>query len=337
MIILISVFVIFVLYLVKVFVAQEKECEQQELFDMQEVLEGFLQKKEEILQKKKVSDDKAAEVFTLYDMTKEIVKKLNEQEAFEVFRASLEEHVKVEECRLVCFDGDRRKKNLDPKEYFIFSIKSRRGELGQIGVKGLIDDEKDKFIILAQQFALALQRVRLYQEIEKSAITDSLTGVHTRRYIMERLEEEIQRAVLKKIKMSFLMIDVDRFKDFNDKHGHLAGDQILRSVSLLIQENIREIDFVGRYGGEEFCVVLPDTDADGGFFVGDRIRRAIEEAEIIAYDAKVKITVSIGIACLPEDAGNALEVIDKADWALYRSKKRGRNCTTAFGMYNKNK
>jgi len=130
------------------------------------------------------------------------------------------------------------------------------------------------------------------------------------------------------------MIDVDYFKGFNDKHGHLVGDQVLRSISLLVEENIREIDYVGRYGGEEFCAVLPDTDPEGSFFVAERIRKAIEDTGVDAYDAKLKVTVSIGIANFPFDAKKSLDLIEKADWALYRSKKRGRNCVTPFGGYS---
>jgi diguanylate cyclase (GGDEF)-like protein len=134
--------------------------------------------------------------------------------------------------------------------------------------------------------------------------------------------------------LSLLMIDVDHFKSVNDKHGHLVGDHVLRSINLMIEENIREIDYVGRYGGEEFCVVLPETDSEGGFFVAERIRKAIEETGVDAYDTKLKVTVSIGIASFPYDAKKSLELIDKADWALYRSKKRGRNCVTPFGSYD---
>ena len=194
-------------------------------------------------------------------------------------------------------------------------------------------DDQEKFMILGHQFALALRRVKLYKKIEKIAITDSLTEVHTRRYIMDRLQEEIHRSSMRKIKMSFLMVDVDYFKSINDKFGHLTGDQVLREVGTIIKETIREIDIAGRYGGEEFCAVLPDTDRDGAKYVAERIRQATEEAEIKAYDNTVKITVSVGVSTYPEDAKKAEELIDKADWALYRSKKQGRNRVTTFGVY----
>ena len=327
------VFLFFVLFFVKNILKKKYEKEYQDLMNAQEKAEKLSQDKETVFQERKSVEQKASEIFMLYDITKEITKKINHEEAFEVFRSALKENIFFEDCRLIHAEGDRRRFIPDSGEYFIFPIKGRRKDFGHVIIKGLRESDKDKFIILAQQFALALQRVKLYQEVEQLAITDSLTGVHTRRYLMERLDEEIQRASAKNIKLSFLMIDVDFFKNFNDQQGHLAGDQVLRSISSLIQENIREIDFAGRYGGEEFCVVLPDTDSDGGFFVAERIRKAIEETIIQAYDTPSRVTVSIGISCFSEDGKSSLELIDKADWALYRSKKRGRNCVTAFGTY----
>ena len=188
-------------------------------------------------------------------------------------------------------------------------------------------------MILGHQFALALRRVKLYEEIEELAVTDSLTGVHTRRYFIERFEEELKRSITRKIDLSLLMIDVDYFKTFNDKYGHLTGDQILHGVGKVIKDHIREIDIVGRFGGEEFCVVLPVTDRYGANFAAERIRSAVETTAIKAYDTTVRVTVSIGIATFPADGKTSAEVIDKADWALYRAKKKGRNCICAFGVY----
>lgn len=292
--------------------------------------EALAKRCEEIKKQRELFNRKATDIFTLYDMTKEISKKLHEQEAFEIFRSSLKANVVFEDCRLIKAEGDRRKQMMDPKEYLIFPLQGHHRVLGHIGIKGLSEKDRDKFIILAHQFALAFQRVKLYQEVEQFAITDGLTGVYTRRYLMDRLEEEIERSAARKTPLSILMIDADNFKMFNDKHGHLVGDQVLRSVSTIVQENIREIDYVGRYGGEEFCVILPDTDSEGGLFVGERIRKAIAETLIHAYDAKLKITVSIGIASLPQDGETSSELIDHADKALYRSKDRGRNCVTSF-------
>ncbi|MDP8265201.1 MAG: GGDEF domain-containing protein [Candidatus Aceula lacicola] len=333
MILLDLILLVFVIYFARKCFNEKQQKQESELSDIQERLKRISKSYDDVFQDRKDIEQKATEIFTLYDITKEITGTLHEQEAFEVFREALKVNMFFDDCRLIHSEGDRRRNMPDSSDYFIFPIKGRRKELGCIAIKGLLEKDKEKFIILAQQFGLALQRVKLYQEVEQIAITDSLTGVHTRRYLMERFEEENKRALIRKTKLSFLMIDVDYFKMFNDQHGHLVGDQVLRSVGLLIQENIREIDFAGRYGGEEFCVVLPDTDTEGGFFVAERIRKAIEEAEIQAYDAKVRVTVSAGISCFPADGKSVSELIDKSDLALYRSKKRGRNCTTAFDKY----
>ena len=188
---------------------------------------------------------------------------------------------------------------------------------------------------MAHQFALALRRLKLYKDIETLAITDGLTGAYTRRYFIERFDEEIKRASLRKSNLSLLMIDADHFKMINDQHGHLAGDQVLKEISNIIQENVREIDIVGRFGGEEFCVVLPDTDMGGARLVAERIRKSAEKRLIKAYDSALRVTLSIGLAIYPSDGKLLEELMDKADWALYRAKSQGRNCVVAFGLYQK--
>ena len=162
-----------------------------------------------------------------------------------------------------------------------------------------------------------------------------MTGVYTRRYFIERFDEEIKRGALRKSNLAFLMIDADHFKAVNDQHGHLAGDQVLKEISNIIQENVRGIDIVGRFGGEEFCVVLPDTVPAGASVVAERIRKSAEKRVIKAYDSTLHITLSIGVAIYPSDGKQLEELMDKADWALYRAKSQGRNCVIAFGSYQK--
>jgi len=173
----------------------------------------------------------------------------------------------------------------------------------------------------------------LLKDIETLAITDGLTGVYTRRYFLERFDEEIKRSASRKSSLAFLMIDADHFKAVNDQHGHLAGDQVLKEISNIIQENVREIDIVGRFGGEEFCVVLSDTDMEGARLVAERIRKSAEKRLIKAYDSALRVTLSIGLAIYPSDGKLLEELMDKADWALYRAKSQGRNCVIAFGLY----
>lgn len=295
--------------------------------------EDLLEKRNQILQERSQLEHSAREIFILYEMTREITKKLNEEEAFEIFKEKLKENIVFEDCQFIDALSSEHEIHILSERHFVFPLQEKNRKLGYLVVKGLSAKDKDKLAILGHQFALALRRVKLYQEIEESAITDSLTGVHTRRYFLERFEEELKRSITRKINLSFLMIDVDHFKSFNDKYGHLVGDQILRTIGGIVKDNIREIDIVGRYGGEELTVVLPDTDQDGAQFAAERIRSAVAGENIKAYDANVKVTVSIGVSTFPSDGKLVAELIDKADWALYRAKKKGRNCICTFGLY----
>jgi len=307
--------------------------EEGKLQRVQKVFEKYSRQKSELLQEKQEIENEAIEIFTLYEITKDITQTLSEEEAFEVFKNKLAEHVSFEECQFFEPLSQEIKSLNKSREYYTVTLQGKKSKIGFLAIKGISEEDKEKFMILAHQFALALRRVNLYKEIEKIAITDSLTEVHTRRYTLNRLNEEIKRSQMRKIKMSFLMVDVDHFKSYNDKYGHLTGDQILREIGKVIDENIREIDIAGRFGGEEFCVVLPDTDREGAQYAAERIRKATEETTISAYDTNVKVTLSIGISTYPDNGKEKNELIDKADWALYRAKKLGRNRVCSFGVY----
>jgi diguanylate cyclase (GGDEF)-like protein len=142
---------------------------------------------------------------------------------------------------------------------------------------------------------------------------------------LEKLEEEINRSKKFKLSFSFLMVDVDNFKKINDNYGHLVGDVILRGVSKSIKDSTRQIDFMGRYGGEELAVILTETDKEESLVIAERIRQAVESNKIAAYDESLNVTISIGISLFPADATEVLSLIDKADQALYQAKQSGRN------------
>ncbi|MCB9757131.1 MAG: GGDEF domain-containing protein [Candidatus Omnitrophica bacterium] len=302
---------------------------------IQDQQKEFLDIKKSLDLEQKVLEEQVSQIFTLYNLTREMTRTFSENKTFQTFKTKLSESVSFDDCLLLDPLAQREIEEKQSQGYLLWTLTGQRRALGVLAVSGVADDQQAKMTILANQFALALRRVRLYQDIEQLAITDSLTEVHTRRHVMERLEEERSRAQLHKTNMSFLMIDIDFFKNFNDQYGHLTGDQILREISLIIKANIREIDIIGRYGGEEFCVVLPDTDYEAAVYVAERIRAAVEAATIKAYDTMTKATVSIGIAVYTQDGKEINELIDKADWALYRAKKEGRNRVCAFGVYHK--
>ena len=334
LIILAIVFIVVVFYLAKLVVLQQEQRADEDVLRAKDTYGKIIEQKDKAMAEKNRLEREAIQIFTLYEMTKEISTHFNEQEAFNIFRRRVKENIAIEDIQLLHDIADIPEGDSLPSEYDIFVLKSKEKKLGVLVYKGIAPKDKEKFIILAHQFALALRRIKLYKDIETLAITDGLTGVYTRRYFTERLEEEIKRSALRKTKMAFLMVDADHFKMVNDQYGHLTGDQVLREIGRIIQESVREIDIVGRFGGEEFCVVLPDTDLEGARVVAERIRKTAEGRVIKAYDNTLRITLSIGVAIFPSDGALMEELIDKADWALYRAKSQGRNCVVLFGLYN---
>ncbi len=179
---------------------------------------------------------------------------------------------------------------------------------------------------IADVGAVAIENAQLYERLEQLAIKDSLTGLYLRRYLLERLTAEVSRQMRRKGEMSFLMFDLDKFKQYNDKFGHMAGDIVLRAVAMILTDFFRQPgDLVCRYGGEEFCVLMPDCPKAKAVELAEELRKKIAEQTIVLRREKTRITVSIGVASFPKDASNPRELIHKADLALYQAKEEGRN------------
>jgi diguanylate cyclase (GGDEF)-like protein len=258
---------------------------------------------------------------TLYAVTKAICAHLTEEEVFRTFRDVVQRHVALPECHLV---KEEIPYPQDPS-FLYLPLELNQRILGTIVAGPVKESEKEKVTILSHQLLLGMKRVLLYQRVQELSIMDSLTGVFSRRYLLERFREEIQRSEKFGYRFCYLMLDIDHFKRYNDRYGHLVGDGILKEIVKGIKENIRQIDLVGRYGGEEFAVVLAETDKEGGLLAAERIRQNIEKKNILLYDEKLKATVSIGIAMYPDQADTLEALIEKADAALYRAKEEGRN------------
>lgn len=183
---------------------------------------------------------------------------------------------------------------------------------------------------IADLGAVALENAQLYERVEQLAIKDSLTGLYLRRYLLERLAIEVSRQMRRKGELSFLMLDLDKFKQYNDKFGHVAGDIVLRTVAMILVDFFRQAgDLICRYGGEEFCVLLPDCPRAKALALAEELRRKIAEQSIVLRREKTHMTVSIGVASFPADAINPKELIHKADMALYQAKEKGRNQVVA--------
>ena len=183
----------------------------------------------------------------------------------------------------------------------------------------------DTLTIVANQLSLQLARIHLYEAIESMAVTDTLTGVFVRRYFLDLAAEELTRSGRHGLPCGFLMVDLDAFKSKNDTYGHLVGDVVLREVAQLLRRNLRGIDFIARYGGEEFILLLIETAPDQAMAVAERLRQLVEVQPIRAYDEALNQTVSMGVACFPEDGKELPELIERADQALYAAKRAGRN------------
>ena len=179
--------------------------------------------------------------------------------------------------------------------------------------------------ILAPQFALGIKKAALYRQVQELSITDGLTKLFLRRFIMERLEEELNRSTRFDLKLCLIMADIDHFKKINDTHGHLVGDVILERVAAILKENVREIDLVGKFGGEEFIIVLPETEMPEAKQITQRLCDLVNEKLIRAYDEEIRVTLSLGISAFPGQARGMQDLIQRADEALYKAKELGRN------------
>ncbi len=180
--------------------------------------------------------------------------------------------------------------------------------------------------LLTAQSTIREQSIELEQRMLE-ANTDGLTGVANRRAFDLELERQLARWRRYGTRFALIMFDIDHFKNVNDRHGHLAGDAVLRAISELIRNNLRDVDFTARYGGEEFAAILPETDHESALIAGDRVRKAIAAARIPWENNRISVTVSVGIAGLSQ-LDDAAAVTGRADEALYISKRAGRNRTT---------
>lgn len=167
-------------------------------------------------------------------------------------------------------------------------------------------------------------------EVEKLACIDPLTNVFNRRRLFQIAEQELLRTQRYGSPLSVIMLDIDHFKAVNDTYGHLAGDGVLRKVAETTRRQLRSTDFFGRYGGEEFVVILTETDGFQAVEVGERIRSELEALTVVVEGHTIKVTVSIGVSSCVTQTDDIDKIIKRADLALYHSKKSGRNACSIF-------
>jgi diguanylate cyclase (GGDEF)-like protein len=188
---------------------------------------------------------------------------------------------------------------------------------------GFTDEDIEMLGAVADQAAISISKAQLWE----MAINDSLTGLHVRRYFMAKLQDEIHRTQRYKKSLSVVMGDLDRFKTVNDTYGHTAGDKVLKAVGAFLQKSVRDVDSVGRYGGEEFIMFLPETVKEAAFILADRLRKGVSEIEVGSLPP---VTISLGIATFPDDGKNIDDLLQLADAALYAAKENGRNQVVVY-------
>ncbi|MCM1265301.1 MAG: diguanylate cyclase [Candidatus Gastranaerophilales bacterium] len=213
--------------------------------------------------------------------------------------------------------------------YILIPLKSNGTHFGSLVVLSTrfeaTDAELNFLRLFAKQIELAITIANLFQTVKEQAITDALTGLSNRRYFEEESQKEVLRAQRQNQKFTIIGIDLDHLKQINDKFGHSCGDIAIKTVAEVLKRNARSIDIAARMGGEEFNILLPGVDHQGGLIAAERIRKAIadERIEVIG-----QITASIGVATFGEHSDNLNELMELTDQAMYTSKKNGRNRVT---------
>jgi diguanylate cyclase (GGDEF)-like protein len=212
----------------------------------------------------------------------------------------------------------------EPLNLAILPLFFQQESIGYVAFDG---GNLDPLAMIVIQLATAVKSARLHAKVLELSLTDSLTEVYNRRYFEILLEKEADRCRRYSRDLAVILIDIDRFKEYNDTFGHLAGDEALREIAGQIRSGARRgLDVVTRYGGEEFAVILPETDGDGAWMVAETVRKTIEGSGRFLR----RLTVSCGIAAIRGGRADPQILVRQADRALYRSKNLGRNRSTRF-------
>ncbi|MBF0522403.1 MAG: sensor domain-containing diguanylate cyclase [Candidatus Omnitrophica bacterium] len=271
---------------------------------------------------------------SLYKAIKQLKIPLNSENLLsDVFYTGLATHITQDNIEE--YQNDTFLKFFMTKELVIMPLRAKDKVNGLIVADNLFtqkpisDDDLKIFTMLANQAGLAIENSRLYEMIIQKSHTDALTGLWNHGYFQEEITKELERHQSERQSLSLLMIDMDNFKTLNDSHGHQYGDIVLKEIASLLKDSSRETDYVCRYGGEEFSIILTQTWKEQGHIIAERIRQRIEQKDFLKPNSNemLRTTVSIGLATFPEDGQSKEELITKADKAMYIAKFSGKNQT----------
>ncbi|HQR96773.1 MAG TPA: GGDEF domain-containing protein, partial [Thiotrichales bacterium] len=217
-----------------------------------------------------------------------------------------------------------------PKEMLVMPIlykEKSQGVLVLASALGYSDDDHVLINLFGQGLGMAMSNAQTHDRLQDLVAMDPLTDIYNRRFGLNRLREEFQRAQRSQLPLAVVMIDLDHFKHINDTYGHLMGDRVLIEVSKVVRDALRDEDILVRYGGEEMLMVLPGADLQTGISIADRVRRLIEDVQLNDDKGKrLPITASMGVSAIPRAfTENELQLIKAADDALYQAKAAGRN------------
>ncbi len=304
--------ILFLAILFKFYQGQKNEFRQEKI-NLTKKYNELKENDKRLSEKVKDFEKKTSVLFTFYDIARSISPLFQKEKIINTFLNQLAALDDVEAVSLSGLEGpDAHSFPINEKEGDLF-IRTHSFSILHLGP------------IFAKLLAVCLAKSKLYSRLQELSIHDYLTGAYNRRYFDQRLEEEFLRAKNLKQKLSFLMLDIDNFKAINDTYGHIVGDVALKRCTQLIAENIREIDFVGRIGGEEFGVLLLDTDKAGAIMVSERICSRISQEKIKAFDETLGFTVSIGVSTYPVNTVYLDLLAEIADKALLRAKASGKD------------
>ncbi|MCI0486169.1 MAG: diguanylate cyclase [Blastocatellia bacterium] len=227
------------------------------------------------------------------------------------------------------------------KSFISFPITLGRRKVGVINLADRADgcaytsDDLSLLELMAPHLALIIDRTEWHKKAEayqQMSLTDPLTELPNRRYLEERLFEEVERSKRHQTALSFMIIDVDHFKSYNDIYGHTNADRVLVKTAQTLRRNVRAIDMSARFAGDEFCIVLPETELDDAGRIAERLRKVVNKAEYRTEQGELmgKISISIGVSSFNPRRQTPLAIIETADRALYQAKMHGRNCVAVY-------